>query len=70
MQYIENSKLQNLNFYIITELSGMGVQFLQMGMSRMRLKVQNRQSIQPNRIERFIKIITVYEIKLINKVWQ
>ena len=47
IQYEENSKLQKLKFYAITEFSGMGVQILQMGMNRMRLKSSNSKQYNP-----------------------
>ena len=50
IQYKENSKLQKLKFYAITELSGMGVQIYKWGWINAFIS-QNRQSIQPNRIE-------------------
>ena len=47
----------------------MGVQIYKWGWISI-IKCSNRQTIQPNRIEQIIKIISVYEIKLIDKVWK
>ena len=60
IQYKENSKLRKLKFYAITELSRIGVQFfLQMGMSRMRLKSPNSKQYNQIEFERLIIVITV-----------
>ena len=47
IQYKENSKLQKLNFYAITELSGMGVQIYKWEWIN-AIKCPNRQTIQPD----------------------